>query len=825
MRSVALPKRLVVACALFTVAAVIVLAPAPTGARGDAERPDFRIRRDGFGVPHIYASTDIGLYFGAGYAAGQDRLFQLELYRRSALGRLAEVFGPTLVEADRLERQRGYTAAEYQAQIDALPAASRARIGAYADGISAAISEAIGDPAGKLPYEFHVLGFRPEPWTVRDTLAVTRFTVRRFGEFGGNELRNQADYQALEQRYGSQTESVFNDWFWRLDPKSPTTISSGAVAASAATKDESPADVDQTTPSMRFPGIERLAADIARRTAAAEAGWASVGMPKGLGSFAMVVAPSRSASGHPLIYYGPQMGFEYPDVIYEQHLVGGDGGRYDLYGVGVPGLVGPAIGQNRQVAWGFTSGYADNIDLFAERLNPERPEQYFHNGAWRTAEVRAEPIDVRTSPIGQPVTTIRLTNMVTRTVHGPVIAADPGRQVAFAERREMWMQEAAFLSVDLLTADSLEAFGKAVADFPASFNILAATADGHIGYWHASHIAERADGSYSGRFPWPGDGSADWRAGHRPLASIIDPPQGWLANWNNRPDATFANGDSTRFGTQHRVERVFELLAAKDRASREDLDGIAKDMAVLNPFNGPGRNADHLIGPMLAAVRQAAPGDSRLGEVASRLAAWDGHFASDAVSGTLVAPEYTIWNEWWPLAATAVFSDEWGAANLLPGTQHLIHAFEGPAAGVPPSRNYFDDGSTPEVVETAPQLMSASLRQTLDLLTARFGSSEVDRWTTVRGVDEFRHPLLGTMGPSIPRSNRSTWTFIAEPGSGRPSQSLVPSGTSAFIRLGPGGAPVIDRHAFDQRLRFARWDYKSTNAPPWLLFVPSLRRD
>jgi len=833
---------------------VVALAPADRGpatyAGPVAETPAHRIVRDAFGVPHVYATTDAGLFFGAGYATAEDRLFQLDLFRRGALGRLAEVLGAFLLEADRLERVRGYTAAEYEAIVGDLAPADRARYAAYADGINAYIEQAVADPVAKLPFEFHALGYRPEPWTVRDTFAVARFILRRFGEFGGSELANQAAFQALEGAYGTdEAPAMFNDLSWRIDPKAPVTIPAGpggAMGAAGGAGTDGDAGTDPTaagaaevagrgaarvvettapsTPPLRLPGIERVAEDLGRRTAAAEAGWRSVGVPSRLGSYAMLVGPSKSASGRPLLYYGPQMGFDYPDLIYEMHLVGGDGGAWDVYGAAIPGLGGPFVGQNRDLAWGFTSGYADNIDVFAERLDPDDPSRYRYQDGWRAMDVRVEQIAVRTSPIGQALATSTSPYTVTRTVHGPVLAVDAAHGMAYSERRQMWAREARFAAAvtRLQLARSAADFAAGAAQLGGSFNAHVATAAGDIGYWHTSHIPERSDGAFVGRFPWPGDGGAEWTGDLRPIASAVNPAQGYLANWNNRPDPAFANGDATLFGTQHRVERVFALLESKERLTRDDLEGIVKDLAVLNPQNGSGMIRMHVLGPMLGAARNGAGGDARILAAADRLAAWDGHFAPDAVASTTLAPEYTLFTEWRVAAAAATFGDELGVTGWTANWQHLIHAFEGPGAGVPPSRDYFDDIRTDGPTETAAQIMAATLRSTLDKLTAQFGTDDVDRWTAPRGVDEFRHPLLGVVGPGIPRSNRSTWAFLAEPGSGRPSVSLVPSGTSAFARVGPDGKPAFGPHALDQRERFARWAYKPMAPPAWWVFLPKV---
>src|SRR5215204_1856359 len=193
-----------------------------------------RIYRDDFGTPHIFAETNRGLFEAYGYAVAGDRLWQLELNRRAARGRLAEVFGPgpgnSFVNADRAARTTGYTDAELDAQFATLTAEEQGIFDAYLGGINRYIGEAALAPLSKLPYEFHALNFFPQPWTRRDSVAFGAFMVRRFGEIGGRELTNLSLLDSLIAAHGPTNGfAVFNDVRWINDPDSPVTVpASGA---------------------------------------------------------------------------------------------------------------------------------------------------------------------------------------------------------------------------------------------------------------------------------------------------------------------------------------------------------------------------------------------------------------------------------------------------------------------------------------------------------------------------------------------------------------------------------------------------------------------
>jgi penicillin amidase len=166
------------------------------------------IFRDEFGVPHIFAETDRGLFVGFGYAVAEDRLWQLEVNRRAARGQLAEILGPDFLDADIAARTVGYTEAELTAMFRTLPLEVQARFQAYAEGINRYITEVVlSPPFNKLPLEYIFLSLFPFPgpslWTVNDLVAFGAFRARNFGEIGGDELENQdlLQYLITERRF------------------------------------------------------------------------------------------------------------------------------------------------------------------------------------------------------------------------------------------------------------------------------------------------------------------------------------------------------------------------------------------------------------------------------------------------------------------------------------------------------------------------------------------------------------------------------------------------------------------------------------------------
>ena len=233
-----MPKRLL-SIPLTILAAIVVLLALSQGGAQATHTPGsttvlnvagepVKIVRDDFGVPHIFAETDRGLFEAYGYVVAQDRLWQLELNRRAARGELAEVFGPGFLGADTAVRTVGYTEAELAAQFATLPLEEQARFQFYADGINRFIGELVVDPSFpfNLPLELLALSIiPPDPWTTTDSVAFGAFAIRRFGEIGGRELRNQALLDSLITAHGLEDGlAIFDDVRWVNDPDAPVTV-------------------------------------------------------------------------------------------------------------------------------------------------------------------------------------------------------------------------------------------------------------------------------------------------------------------------------------------------------------------------------------------------------------------------------------------------------------------------------------------------------------------------------------------------------------------------------------------------------------------------
>ncbi|MEA3406974.1 MAG: penicillin acylase family protein, partial [Chloroflexota bacterium] len=577
--------------AVVVICMLLALPPSPALAEGGShwetllvDGETARIFRDDYGVPHISAPSNRALFYAYGYAVAQDRLWQLDIFRRAARGTLAEVAGSMALDSDRHARRHGYTEAEYQALFDKLTPEAQEILTAYGDGINAYLDVVLAD-RDKLPWEFHQLGYDPAYWQETDTLAISRFMANRWGEKGGRELQNQALLQSLVSTYGESVgRAMFEDLRWLNDPEAPVSVPvSHEVEALAALG----RPLDRPT----LPGVEAVARAVDAQRKAARDVWEKYGIPTKLGSYAWAVGPSRSASGHAMLLGGPQMGWDAPDIVHEVQLTGGQG--FDVIGVAFAGTPMVSIGHNRSVAWTVTSGMGDNVDIYVESLNPLDAEQYWYDDAWRTMITRTETIPVRW---GTPaVETVR------RTVHGPVFYMDAANNLAYSMRRAHWMREDLILSgmLSMARAENLAEFEAGVQDHQVSNNILYADVEGNIAYWQAGAIPIRPDGGHVGRFPWRGDGTEEWQDEVRAIPHAVNPEQGYLVNWNNKACADFDNGDTVLLGKQDRVLEIEEILAADESVSWEEMKAIPVEIAA---FELMGDETRYLLPYLLAAI-------------------------------------------------------------------------------------------------------------------------------------------------------------------------------------------------------------------------------
>jgi penicillin amidase len=511
-----------------------VLSPVDGELRLAGLQATVEVLRDEWGIAHIYAQNQHDLFFAQGFVAAQDRLFQLDLWRRIARGETAELFGKQAIEADRfarLIRYRGDKEAEWQSYApDAQEIAT-----AFVDGINAYIHQA----RDKLPIEFQLLGYAPAKWQPEDVLG------RMFGILMTSNWQREVARARLVAKHGAEAAR-------QIAPTDPP-------------RDYAPA------PELDLACIvPEIAAGYAEATRMLKF------TPSETESNNWVVAGALSASGKPLLASDPHRATTVPSLRYMVHL---HAPGWNVIGAGEPALPGVAIGHNERAAWGFTIVGTDQADLYIEKTKPGDPRQYLVGETWEAMQVEREPLVVRGQSEPQ-VLELRFTR------HGPVIYQDEHRNVAVALK---WAGSepggAAYLaSLSVARAQNREQFREALARWKIPcLNFVYADVEGHIG-WVAAAATPIRDG-WDGLLPVPGwSGKYEWR-GYLPVAELpqsFNPRANWLAtaNHNILPEG-YPHLVSHEWAAPHRFHRIRERLTAQERFTLADFQSIQHENTSL----------------------------------------------------------------------------------------------------------------------------------------------------------------------------------------------------------------------------------------------------
>lgn len=666
---------------------------------------------DGYGVPHVYARDTDDAWFVAGALHARDRLWQMELYRRAAYGRLSEVLGESTVAVDRRMLTLGIRPAA-EREWARLGASARRALERYAEGVNAATA---GMTGRQRPLELQMLGFTPAPWAPVDSLAIGRLLAFRLAENATAELVRFAIAGAL----GPAAADVLGG---RYPDGAPTVLGELAEMAPAVATPSQP-----TAPAA----APQAASASARVTYPPGLRWLDPTAPRA-NSNAWVVAGSRTASGRPLLANDPHLPVEMPGVWYELHLVAAG---LDVQGVTVPGTPFVAIGHNARIAWGFTNTGADVQDLVLQRVDLVRQRAEGPAG-WEAVQVEPSPIPVKGRSTPEPFE-------IWRTSFGTVYADDsldweapPAWLTADAPRdREVRALVLRWEGFDGGYGDAFEALNRAGTwtEFQTALDQLSALSqnavyadvDGNIGYLMTGQLPTRASGD--GTAPvtaraagWPGvvRGAA--------LPRVLNPARGFLATTNNpvlRGDVPLITKDWMGL---HRAMRVTAVL---DGAS--GLDVAAATALQLDTDSPAAREV--LAGVDAALARATASGaDARAIAVLERLRGWNGVVDGSDAAAVFQAFEDRLWRR--------AFADDlspdlfrrfyqWAGAERPAGLYAIV--------GDPQSR-WWDDIGTVDRKES---------RDDIYVLAAADAAADVERWpssargwTQVHGV-RFAHAL------------------------------------------------------------------------------------
>ena len=573
------------------------------------------VRRDARGIPHLSADSPEDLFFAQGFVSAQDRLFQMDLLRRDALGELSEIVGVDAVGRDVRHRRLGYRQVCERA-YEKLSGEPKLAVDRFSEGVSAYIAA----QDGVLPFEFRLLRYEPRPWTPIDSMAI--------GKLMAEQLNTTYETDLLRAEFADLGPELHGDLF-----PDHSTYDVPLVGVDPTPQQAEPDEADapagkpnsMTDPVSTGNPFKPAAFTPDPGDASREASFE----PFVVGSNNWVVDGTRSTSRKPILANDPHLPLALPPIWYAMHLSVRDG-SFDVAGVTFPGAPGIVIGHNRRIAWGVTNFGPDVQDLFVEEFD-EAGTRYRVGDAWENATIRQDVVRVRKPGFTTEYDEWPIELVSTR--HGPIVK-DSGatkyalRWTALDDASEM----PAFLYLN--RAGSWDEFTAGLRHYPGPMqSFVYADVDGNIGYYGAGNVPVRPAGK--GDVPVPGaSGGADW-TGYVPFESLPNsknPPTGFLVSANNR-----IVGDSvTEFYTKmwmspFRARRIGDLLRPATRLTVDDMNRFQNDT-----YSYP--DAIFAAEAVRLAEARIAAGDPEAGtwtSMVSYLGGWDGHLNVDSVSATI----------------------------------------------------------------------------------------------------------------------------------------------------------------------------------------------
>ncbi len=672
------------------------------GLPGVIERTE--IIRDTYNVPHIVAARDEDVFFGLGYAHAQDRLWQIMLMRRTAQGRLSEIFGPETLQTDKLLRRLDlYSLA--QSSVAAQSPDARRALKAYAEGINARIYEINRDALGRGAPEMFIFPTDVSPWRPADSLAILKLMSVQFSSHLANEVLR------------AKTSLQLNDAARLSDimPDAP-----GQVIA----------DLEQYSAVM--PALGSLPQTAQSQTGSDLSPFPSAQMAGASNVFA--AAPFRAAAGGTLLANDPHLGLTAPSFWYLAHLELTSGG---VIGATIPGIPAVISGRSAKLGWGLASSYLDDQDLLMEQLDPKRPEYYRAPEGYKKFRSRETIINIKDHA---PVTiTLRWSDNgpILPGTHYGISKITPPRHVAALSWTALGAADTSFTAgFNLMGAQTTSQAVALLEDFhsPSQNIILADTEQiamktiGVMPLRAASHQTQ-------GRMPslgWRTENRWKGRIDYAKNPEFINPDAGILGNTNNKVSSgEFPEHMSFR-GDSQRIQRWKRLMQGRKVHTRESfieaqLDTVSFTARALLP----------LIGSDLWFTSQAAPQGTLAHNrktALDLLAEWNGEMNEHM-------PEPLIFSAWMRALQNRLMRDELGPladhfARMEPlFIERVFRNIDGAAQ--------WCDVIQSSKIETCDEIARLALDDALVWLAEKYGANmEALRWGEAHQALH-RHETLG----------------------------------------------------------------------------------
>lgn len=708
------------------------------------------VYRDQLAIPHIYAQNESDLYTAVGYVMAQDRLWQMDLIRRITLGQLSEVLDPGLVNADLLFRALRFSKKSELVLANTEPEIVEC-IEAYCDGVN----QFVKTHSDKLPFEFNLLGYKPEPWTPVHVANMIGYMAW--------DLSTAWDTEVTLYKIAQKVDTVRYRELWPDMDFQPTTIFPTYMM-------QHELDIESA-----LSEVNKVIDDLGLQVFSGSNNW--------------VVSGKKSTTGAPLLANDMHLGLNAPGIWYQMHQM--VKGGLNVTGVVLPGQPFVICGHNNNIAWGMTNVMLDDMDFYMETINPDDENQYRLNGQWKELEIVKEKIKVK----GSEQDTVLVNKFTHR---GPVVGSFKGISDKSISMRWVGNNFSNELkSVYLLNrAQDWFDFREACSTFTSiAQNIIYADKAGNIGLQISAGVPIREG---NGIVVYPGDTTQfDWK-GIVPFVELpysLNPESGMLSSANNRTVGNeYPYYISHWFDLPNRIERIREMLSAKEKLSVDDFKAMQADCQSVfaRKFNPVFVNA----------LKQGDWNDKELNAI-EFLKNWDQVLTAESSAAL-------IFEELYRQLMISVFKDELGD-DLYKAliVQKLLPTYLLDKVRVSKTSAWLDNVNTPDTIET----LDDDIRTAFKLSIARLSEIEgndLAKWQwghlhtltlkhplgSVKIVDKIfkvnRGPFavkgsFHTVGPySYPMNN----AYLANHGASErhifnlanwdSSQTVIPTGTSGI---------------------------------------------
>lgn len=569
------------------------------------------VERDNWGVPHIRATSVEDLAEAQGYVTAQDRLWQMDLLRRAARGQLSEVLGPATLKIDKDFRILNFSRAA-ERDYGMVSPEVRKVMEAYARGINRFIDQ----HKERLPVEFTLLDYKPQPWLPTDSLVIGCYMYRTLTDTRDEELGRAV----VTEKVGTELAKDLYSPDASMDHFVVGDSTAGKDAHAAAKSEDDPDDDDDEADSeevlkakadtQQQPPSVAGSPDLTTALAEGVRGWLEDSQREirhTLGSNNWVVDGTHTATGRPLLANDMHLELNLPPIWYEVHLTAPG---WNVKGFALPGAPMVVAGHNDRIAWGFTNNGADVLDLYIETFNPTNPDEYLVNGAWKKADAYDEVIKVK----GEVDEHLRL--VVTR--HGPVVHTEGDKGYAM---RWTVLEPGALCNFYnwLGKAQNWAEFRETIKGiWGPGQNVVYADVDGNIGYILGAHVPIRKTGH--GEVPLPGDTDQYEWTGYIPfdqLPQVFNPEGGLIVTANARVTGpNYKPYITDHWEEPYRTARIYDLLHDKRDLRPEDMLKIQTDI-----YSYP---HVFMAEQLEAAAKVAPPKDERARKLIQQAKDWNG---------------------------------------------------------------------------------------------------------------------------------------------------------------------------------------------------------